>query len=234
VIERLRTWILKLPLAEYLSLHLLVGLAVSVLGLWIFSHLAEDVVQNEPLVKFDITLANVLHAGATAQSTTFFLVVTAFGGQIIQILTVLLSLFFIWRRQWLFLVIWLAALIGGQVLNCLLKTWFARPRPSFTDPIAVASYYSFPSGHAMMSFIAYGMLAYFLLLYIKNLRLRILLIFATVLLVVLVGISRLYLGVHYFSDVVGGFAAGAIWLSTCATAMDIIQRRRQRVAPPSG
>jgi undecaprenyl-diphosphatase len=76
--------------------------------------------------------------------------------------------------------------------------------------------------------VLYGMLAYFAVLTLRTWQARAAVIFGTSLLVLLIGFSRVYLGVHYFSDVVGGFAAGGVWLSTCITAMECVRRGNSR------
>ena len=80
----------------------------------------------------------------------------------------------------------------------------------------------------MESLVLCGMLAYFGVLALRTWRTRTAIVFGTLLLVLLIGFSRLYLGVHYFSDVVAGYAAGGVWLSTCITAMEFARRSRQR------
>jgi len=107
----------------------------------------------------------------------------------------------------------IVALGGSELLNRLLEHIFARPRPVFVHPLLLARDYSFPTGHAMESLIAYLMLAYFALLRLRTWRTRSAVVGGVALFVLLIGFGRLYLGGHYFSDVVGGFAAGGDWLS---------------------
>ncbi len=158
----------------------------------------------------------------------FFLFATSFGFQVIGVIAVGVGLWFFWKRRWLRLILWVAALAGGELLDLLLKTWFARPRPSFADPLAVALYYSFPSGHATLSLITYGLLAYFLFTSLPRAWERVPVTSALILLILLIGVSRIYLGVHYFSDVLAGFAVGGLWLSFCITAMNFVLDRRSR------
>src|SRR5215213_6897524 len=129
------------------------------------------------------------------------------------------------RRQWLYLGTWLAGVAGGFMLNQLLKEFFARPRPYFEHPLLLEASYSFPSGHATMSFICYGMLAYFCVLALRTWRARTAVVFGEAGLVLLIGISRMFLGVHYFIDLVACFASGVIWLSTLITASETLRRR---------
>jgi membrane-associated phospholipid phosphatase len=158
--------------------------------------------------------------------TTFFLVVTALGSaEVLALLGLVVAVVYGLRRRWLYLGTWLAALAGGAVLNELLKGLFARPRPSFADPLVLETGYGFPSGHAMLSLIVYGVLAYFAVLGLRTWRARTAVVLGAALLVLLIGFSRMYLGVHYFSDVVAGCTAGGVWLSALITGMETIRRR---------
>ena len=210
-------------LRHYFSLRLIVGFGLSALCLWLFAEIADEVSEKETLTLIDSALVHALYEMATAQSTAIFRFISLFGSQIVFVLTLLVALLYFWKRLWLYLGVWLIALIGGQALNLLLKALFARARPVFEVPLEIEHNYAFPSGHAMMSMIAYGMLAYFTILAVKNVRLRILIVFAAALVVVLIGISRMYLGVHFLSDVVGGYAAGGLWLATCIGAMNVVR-----------
>ena len=131
------------------------------------------------------------------------------------------------------LVTWLAAVSGSALLNWLLKGLFQRPRPHFAHPLVVESSYSFPSGHAMESFVAYGMLAYLAVLALRTWEARVAVVCGAALLVVLIGFSRMYLGVHYFSDVIAGYAAGGVWLSALITGAETIRRSKKVTKPES-
>ena len=215
----------RLTPGQYLGLHLTLGLAASAGCLWLFGGLAEDVLTGDPLVRFDGAVADYLHSSATPALTTFFLTVTAFGSvQAIALLGLLVSALLARKRRWTSLAIWLAAIGGAAVLNRVLKAFFERPRPFFDHPLLVESTYSCPSGHAMGALVAYGMLAYFAVLALGTWRGRVAVVLAAVLLVLLIGLSRLYLGVHYFSDVAAGYAAGGLWLSALITASETVRR----------
>ena len=226
--DRELRWLLRrLTPGEYLGLHLTVGLLLAMGCLWFFGDLAEDVVTNDQLVRFDQAVAIVLHRTAIPALTAFFLVVTALGSvEVLGLLGLIVTVIYGLCRRWLHVATWLAALAGGAVLNQLLKELFARPRPSFADPLLSETSYSFPSGHAMLSLVVYGLMTYFAVLALQTWRARTAVVFGAALLVILIGISRMYLGVHYFSDVVAGFAVGGLWLSTLITGMETIRRRR--------
>ena len=183
---------------------------------------------GDPIVRFDQALDDYLHAHATPPLTTFFLIVTALGSiEAMVLLGVVVVAVLTWGRRWVFLGSWLAAVAGSAVLNQLLKGLFERPRPYFEHPLLVETSYSFPSGHAMESFVVYGMLAYFAVLALRSWKARVAVVFGAALLVVLIGFSRMYLGVHYFSDVLAGYAAGGVWLSALITGVETIRRSKK-------
>lgn len=119
-----------------------------------------------------------------------------------------------WRRRWRDGVALAICLGGGAVLNWLLKHLFARARPDLFHVVAAAGY-SFPSGHAMISLCFYGMAAYLAVRHIRSWHGRLAVISIVSLLIAAIGVSRIYLGVHYPSDVVAGYAAGSMWLAFC-------------------
>src|SRR5207244_915984 len=130
---------------------------------------------------------------ATPLSTTLYSAISLLGSIGMWIVGLIVAIFFILRKRWLNLAVWVMALAGGILLNDILKGIFARERPSFVDPLAIEQTFSFPSGHAMMSLICYGLLAYFVWHTLRNHYGRILLIFGVSLLIVLIGISRMTL-----------------------------------------
>ena len=163
------SWLLRrLTPGQYLGLHLTLGLAAAAGCLWLFGGLAEDVLTNDPIVRYDRTIAAYLHSLANPLLTTFFLIVTALGSiETLALVGVVVAAILAWRRQWLYLWTWAAAVGGSALLNHLIKDLFARPRPSFEHPLLLETSYSFPSGHAMESFVVYGMLAYFAVLTLR-------------------------------------------------------------------
>jgi undecaprenyl-diphosphatase len=213
---------------EYVSKRLLIGLAVCIVCLYGFAQLVDEVIIDREFDAVDNIVAHELHAAAQPATTSFFVLITEMGAQVLLVVGVGVGMYFVLRRRWLRLGVWVAALAGGQALNTLLKAWIARPRPTFADPLATAIYFSFPSGHAMMSLITYGLLAYFLFISLRSAWLRVPITAALISLIFLIGLSRLYLGVHYMTDVVAGFVVGGLWLGICITAMNFILDRRPR------
>jgi membrane protein DedA with SNARE-associated domain/membrane-associated phospholipid phosphatase len=219
-------WLLRrLTPGQYLGLHLTLGLLAAGGSLWLFGGLVEDLLTGDPIVRFDRVVDDYLHSHATPHLTAFFLMVTAFGSlEAMVLLGVVVAVLLAWRRLWTLLWTWIAAVAGSALIDWLLKGLFQRPRPHFAHPFLVETSYSFPSGHAMESFVAYGMLAYFAVLALRSWESRVGVVFGAALLVVLIGFSRMYLGVHYFSDVIAGYAAGGVWLSALITGAETIRR----------
>ena len=112
---------------------------------------------------------------------------------------------------------------GGALLNVALKTVFHRARPEFASEFNVTSW-SFPSGHAMDSLMVYGLFAYWLGRRFPRARTATLI--AAAALVLGIGYARVYLGVHYTSDVLAGYCAGLTWLTVCVTGYNFAERRR--------
>ncbi|WP_169864937.1 phosphatase PAP2 family protein [Sutcliffiella halmapala] len=124
----------------------------------------------------------------------------------------LFSLFLIYKKYFRSLIIVWANLIGVSLLNHFLKSMYTRERPSL-DHLVDVNYYSFPSGHSMNSFAFYGMIAFLLISMVHVKKIKIAIILSTATFIILIGLSRIYLGVHFPLDVLAGFVAGSAWLS---------------------
>jgi len=211
---------------QYLGLHLTVGLAISLAGLWLFAGVTEDVIHHDPLTQFDVVLLDWLHARATPTGYAVFNTISSLGSAVtLTVLALAVGFVLAARREWILLAGWLAAFAGGGLLDVVLKLVIRRPRPPGAAAFLQHFSWSFPSGHAMGSLIGYGMLAYVLtLLWIHRRSAQIAVVLGTAVVIAAIGISRLYLGVHYFSDVVGGYAAGVLWLSACISGLDVARR----------
>jgi undecaprenyl-diphosphatase len=208
------------------TLELFLGFIICAAALLLFSLLAKNIIGNSSLVQLDQNVATALHAWATPNSTLIFEIISLLGFQVLWGVVAVVALYYTLKRYWIHLIVWLAGYVGAELLNALLKMAFNRPRPFFTDPLLTAANASFPSGHAMVSLVVYGLLAFFILLQVKSAWARSAIILGTILLVLLIGISRLYLGVHYFSDVAAGYVGGVIWLTICINAMNVAEARK--------
>jgi undecaprenyl-diphosphatase len=153
--------------------------------------------------------------------------VTALGGYSVLILLVAMTAGFLQlhgkRGETRFVV---GAAVSGYLVGMGLKAWFVRPRPTVVPQLEIAYQTSFPSGHAMMSAIIYLTLGALLTQFAGNLpRLRIYFLICALFLAGIVGISRVYLGVHYPTDVLAGWTAGLVWANVCSLVAARLQRR---------
>jgi membrane-associated phospholipid phosphatase len=175
-----------------------------------FVLLAQANAAGSPLVQVDTGLANALHANLVPSATAAFTAVTTLGSTAVLALVVAAAAgYLVGRGRVGDAALLTLALVGAQLLAWLLKAIFERPRPTFDDPIASASWFSFPSAHALSSIAVYGALAYVFAGRMSRPRAG---LACLALLVVAIGFSRLYLGVHYLTDVLAGYSAGLAWL----------------------
>jgi undecaprenyl-diphosphatase len=210
-----------------LGLHLTVGLALLLAAAWIFGAIAEDVVTGATITRVDVRLAHWFHDRATPGFSRAMLFVTHWNGLVgSSVMAALLALWFWRRRAHYWLVVCLIAVPGGMLLNVALKHVFRRVRPAFDDPLLSLLTYSFPSGHTAAATVFYGLLACYVVRRVRSWRVRALVTLGAVLMVMLVALSRMYLGVHYLSDVLAAAAEGAAWLAICITAVSTLHRRR--------
>jgi undecaprenyl-diphosphatase len=135
-----------------------------------------------------------------------------------------LGIWLLYRGQRSEATILLIAAVGAIVLNNLLKIAFGRARPMLWERVVNVGQYSFPSGHAMISLVIFGISGY--LLSSKFPQWRGWIISLTLVLVIGIGLSRLYLGVHWPTDIIAGYAAGVVWLVTCIFSLQVWQDRR--------
>ena len=215
----------RLSRERFLGLHLTLGVLGLSAATWLFAALAEDVTHGDPITTIDVRFSNWLHTHGTSGLTTFMLLITNLHSTLgISLITALVSVY-LWRRRlrnWVFTL--LLTVYSGVVLNVLLKSIFQRARPHFADPILTLNSLSFPSGHTMAATVFYGTVCAIVIAHVRSWSARVFSIVVALLLVALVGFSRIYLGVHYLSDVLGAMAEGAAWLALCLTATETWRR----------
>jgi undecaprenyl-diphosphatase len=197
---------------------LIISLASSATFLILFAWLSEEVFEGE-LQRFDMAVRMKVHEFFSPQMTTFMKAMTFMGSiGFLSSLFVLITAIWLLRKKYR-PAAWLAIAVGGSVLlDVSLKLSFHRARPiPFVGMVPMT--YSFPSGHALSSFCFYGVLAGLLCARIGSPALRTLIWSVSALLVLAIGISRIYLGVHYPTDVMAGYMAAAAWVSSLLLAV---------------
>ncbi|KYZ74999.1 hypothetical protein AXX12_15580 [Anaerosporomusa subterranea] len=209
-------------------LTVIIGLAVSALFLALFSKIASETLYENEMHGFDSAVTSFIRYPAGQALDLFMLSVTELGSGIVMLTVtiIMLAVFMLrgWRREAIALLICLA---GAGVLNQVLKVLFARSRPDLFGLVEEAGY-SFPSGHSMVSFCVYGFLAYTFSRNFSSFRQRGLVFLAAGIVVALIGISRIYLGVHYPTDVLAGYVAGGTWLGFCTSWLHWREYRAER------
>jgi undecaprenyl-diphosphatase len=228
-------WVRRAARGE--ALPLLIGLAIVVM-LWVFAEVAEEVLEGDPL-PFDETLIRLLRQpGDPARPVgpgwlvEAALEVTALGSTMVLLLVLLAVLGYLaLEKRWRELGLVFAAAAGGAALSSGLKLLIGRPRPAVLIPLIHPDSPSFPSGHSMLAAAVYLTLGALLARFVRRRRVKAFFLATAMILVFLIGVTRVYLGVHYPSDVLGGWSAGLAWALVCWLVALALQRRGAIEAP---
>jgi len=200
-----------------------------------FIDLAEKVHgNNASLQKIDGSIHDWAVSERTSGATTFFTVMTIIGGPVgLAVLLTIVGIILAIRRRWSWLIYLAVTFTGGWLLDLELKRYFARARPVAAEMLRRANGYSFPSGHALGSAVAFGALAYLAFRAIRSWPVKTAVIALLYTLVASVALSRVYLGVHWISDVLAGVTVGTVWVTTTTVAYETARRirrmRRRRI-----
>jgi undecaprenyl-diphosphatase len=217
------------PLARFELRELLLGLALVLVGIP-FGLLLHQVTQDGPLTRLDERWAEGLHARVAddGPAEAVLRAVSFTGKPLFLVVAVGIPVLWLLHRGARKLAVFLVVVsVGGGLIVSAVKVAVGRPRPTFDEPIATAFGKSFPSGHSMSSIVCYGALLVVLLPLVPR-RGRPWCVAITGLWVVAIGVSRLALGVHYVSDVLGGYVLGAAWLIGSVTVFEVWRAERGR------
>ncbi len=206
-----------------LGIYLIAGAAIAALCTWAFDEFAETVASGRTAA-FDHAVLAWMGAHRIDWIERSLLEITALGtGAVVMVVVVVAALFLALTDHRISALLLLVATAGGLVLNDVLKLTFHRPRPHVFTWATHASSTSFPSGHAMSAIIVYATIAYLAARLEKHRWERWLTFFVAALIIGLVCISRLYLGVHFPSDVLAGLLIGLAWAGFCVSGLEAIQ-----------
>ena len=209
----------------YVTLHLTLGL-VLVIAVTAFLVLGQEVLARSVVVSFDTAFAAAMRRESSPRWQAMFVVITFFGaGRVLALGVVVIGVALMRRGQRVLAFTWMAAQAGGGILNWTLKGIYERARPEFADAFLYTPSYAFPSGHAMGTIIFVGLGCYLVLRDKRSWTTACITIGLALSWCVIMAFSRLYLGVHFVSDVVAGLVAGSGWLVVCVSALEIIRRR---------
>ena len=216
----------------FLGLHLTVGMLLIILTGWCFSEIAEDFAKPGWLASMDRNAADAFHSIVTPNLTRFVRSVTFLGsvGFVSAISAAVVGVL-VWRKAFYPLRLFVLTMLGGSILNVVLKHLFHRHRPVLENPLVTLSSYGFPSGHTMGSTMFWGCLAILAATTARHWQARVLWFVGAGIWVAIIGATRIYLGAHYFTDVIGAVAAGSAWLALCWTAVVTLRQWRLRDRP---
>lgn len=209
----------------YLGRLGILSLVACLLILMVLGWLCREVWEREAF-GFDTTVLLWLHRWANPVLDAVMLKITTLGNPRFVVVVVVLSLGWLWWKQLrLEAKMFMIACLGALILNQGLKLFFAKPRPQLWPRLITESSFSFPSGHALGSLVLYGFLAYVLAMQFPRLAHWIYSIAAGI--IAAIGISRLYLGIHWPTDVVAGYAVGFLWLMFCVAILKLQSQARR-------
>lgn len=241
--EHIHAWIERHPgtttfLHSRLNNSTFTGLPLSILilafiyVLALFGGIVEDLITSDPIVFADIRVANLLAVFRSDGLATVFTWITLLGKSqvVIVVIAAATVLLLIWRR-YMYVFPFLIAVTGSEIFTYLGKLAFHRPRPEMA--IFAESSFSFPSGHATIAVALYGFISYILIRLTPSWQRKVNIFFTGILMILAIGLSRIYLGVHYLSDVWGGYLVGAMWLIIAISICEWLQYRVIRNEPPA-
>jgi undecaprenyl-diphosphatase len=207
-----------------------IGLLGAAMALALFVWLGYQIRSGEP-TSFDLTARAWVRSLETPRLSAVMWGASVYGApvRLLPLGLVAAAVFLLrgWRRG---AVLVLVTLAGAAVLDLGLKQLFARARPqAFFDYYLAPKSFSFPSGHALFAVCFFGGIAVLLSHRLRGRLARILVWTVALVLILLIGVSRVYLGVHYPTDVIGGFAVGTVWVASVALGDRLAERWRLRV-----
>lgn len=213
------------------GIFLLAGAAIAVLGTWGFAELAGNV-RSGATQTFDDAILRWFGAHHSPKIDPIVLELTFLGTGTVVFMVVVVSGAFLWftNHRWSATLLFVAT-AGGILLNNVLKTGFVRPRPQVFPWGTHAVSWSFPSGHAMSAAAVYGTVAYLLARLQRRHTSRIVTMLLAMMVITLIAMTRLYLGVHYPSDVLAGLIIGLAWAAFCMATLEAIQMYGRARAP---
>jgi|GEM_PF-110845 len=209
----------------YFGLYATLAFIITCLFLYLFVVILSKVVFSVSLLDTDLRIIRVVNFFQNDLLSDGMMVMTIMGKwYTVTILAFFLSLLLVLRRSWYAVIALLTSIAGGEMLTFALKEMVRRQRPAFLFPTAIASGYSFPSGHAVIAVVFYGLVGYFFIRKAVHWRTKVAIFLSTCFFIFFIGVSRIYLGVHYPSDVFAGFILGFMWLTNIIFGLEIRRR----------
>jgi undecaprenyl-diphosphatase len=195
-----------------ITTEIFIGVALCFFSLVLFVHFSDDVLERD-FEQFDSIISQTIYQLRSPTLTYIMMEITALGSGTHILISSLVGIIFLIKKHKKESILFSLALIMGILINGALKTIIQRPRP-LEDALILEKMSSFPSGHAMNAFIFFSLLSYFSYHFFKNKKITLVLSLFSACCILLVGVSRVYLGVHHPTDVLAGYLAGFWWFIT--------------------
>ena len=209
----------KLTLKYALTMMVIILLLVGIF------YIISRQISSKDILTFDENIISFVQKYISEDVTIWVLRLTDLGSiHFIVPAIIVVSLLLLWRKKYALVIFILSANVFGGILNKSLKWFFKRERPDIL-PVIMEKGYSFPSGHSMGSLILYGSIAYILIHLVHSRWGKVMSILVAGFLILAIGISRIYLGVHYPTDIVGGYSIGTAFLLLCILAFRYYEQR---------
>ena len=220
-------------LSTTVGVLVIIGALIAVAGTWLFGEIADKVLSGTTQ-QFDDAVLTWLGSLHRPWLDTVALEVTSLGNGTVVFVVAGIAAIFLWlTRHRYSAILLLAASAGGIVVSLVLKGFFHRPRPQVIEWGTQVVTSSFPSGHATTSAVVYATIAYLAARLQRRRWTRAVTLLVAAIFIVAISLSRLYLGVHYPTDVAAGIAAGLAWAAFCMAVLEAVQRFIVREAPAS-
>lgn len=229
--QQRRRWLALRHFIEGLSRYIIVGALVALVLAAIFGLYSSSVGTNT-WAGFDTGVQNAVRGWQNPALDLIFTIGSIIGGsEATIILAIITAGWLAWRHRYRMATLLVMTALGGLALNQIFKQFFQRPRPTFVDAgselVNKPSSFSYPSAHATSSMCFFGMLAFLGYLYLKRPLWRWLWVALMALIIASVGLSRIYFGFHYPSDIIGGYILGGFWLFSLIIGVNNFRRRKK-------
>ncbi len=217
---------------EKFGLGLTIGTLVFSVFIYLFLKTLSGFFAQEVWVMTDLRVLNIVKEFRTPVVSEIMIFITSFAKKEVVIVgAIAVSILLYLLKRWYYALSLVFSISCGEIFTYILKNMIARPRPPLDLALLQEKTFSFPSGHAFVAVSFYGMLCYFAFRGLKKKKLRIPVLLLLTTLILSIGLSRIYLGVHWPSDVLAGLVSGVAWISVVITFIEI--RRKIRPRPKS-
>jgi len=215
---------------EKYGLYLTIGSIITLFFIYLFFEVIQSYIGQETLIRADLRIINLISHFRTPELSQFMLFITYLAqGEIVTVAVIFSLIILILLRKWSYIRSLLIFVIGGELFVWIIKNIIDRPRPPLTEALVTETSYSFPSGHSFIAIAFYGLIIFFLFDSFKKKYLKILSLVLGIILVILIGASRIYLGAHWPSDVLASYTSGLAWLTIIITITHIKKKFNSKI-----